>query len=120
MSDFLDPIHAIDDRIVMRVHGATNFLDVSAIFEKFPKCIDKFMPFFLVILDQGLKHIFEELCQFWFEFTIGQNSKNPKIIKYIPSLKECEDYLRENISREDLVLLIGAGDVFRIGENLVE
>ena len=48
-----------------------------------------------------------------------KNPKNPNIIKYIPSLKECENYLRENISQKDLVLLIGAGDVFRIGENLV-
>ena len=49
----------------------------------------------------------------------SDDKQKPKIIKYIPSLKECESYLRENINRDDLVLLIGAGDVFRIGENLV-
>ncbi len=41
-------------------------------------------------------------------------------VQYIPTLKECEKYLRENIERDDIVLLMGAGDVFRIGENLVK
>jgi UDP-N-acetylmuramate--alanine ligase len=45
--------------------------------------------------------------------------KNEKIVKHIPTLKEVEDYLRENIERDDVVVLMGAGDVFRIGENLV-
>jgi len=40
--------------------------------------------------------------------------------KYIPTLDECELYLRETIERDDIVMLIGAGDVFRIGEKLVE
>ena len=39
---------------------------------------------------------------------------------YIPTLKECEEYLRENVKRGDVVILMGAGDVFRIGENLVK
>lgn len=47
-------------------------------------------------------------------------NKNEKIknVLYIPSLSEAEEYLRENVGRGDLVLLVGAGDVFRIGENL--
>lgn len=40
--------------------------------------------------------------------------------KHIPTLKECEEYLRENIERGDIILLMGAGDVFRIGKNLVK
>lgn len=39
-------------------------------------------------------------------------------VKYIPSLKGCEKYLRENVERDNVVLLMGAGDVFRIGEGL--
>lgn len=41
-------------------------------------------------------------------------------IKHIPNLVECEKYLRENISRDDIVILMGAGDIFRVGENLVK
>jgi len=41
-------------------------------------------------------------------------------VKYIPTLKECETYLREHIQENDVVALMGAGDVFRIGENLAE
>lgn len=48
----------------------------------------------------------------------GQNSKIKT--QYIPTLKECEEYLRANIGSRDVVLLMGAGDVFRIGENLVK
>ncbi|RLC37959.1 UDP-N-acetylmuramate--L-alanine ligase [Candidatus Falkowbacteria bacterium] len=47
----------------------------------------------------------------------GQAKK--QIVKYIPTLKKCEEYLRNNIERDDVVILMGAGDVFRIGEKLV-
>ncbi len=43
-----------------------------------------------------------------------------KKVENISTLKEVEDYLRDNIERGDVVLLLGAGDVFRIGENLVK
>lgn len=41
-------------------------------------------------------------------------------IKYIPTLDEVEKYLREHVERNDVVLLMGAGDVFRVGEKLVK
>ena len=41
-------------------------------------------------------------------------------VKYIATLKECEEYLRTNINKDDVVVLMGAGDVFRIGENLTK
>lgn len=50
-----------------------------------------------------------------------QGTRNKEqVVVYIPTLKECEEYLRENIERGDIIILMGAGDVFRIGENLVE
>ncbi len=51
---------------------------------------------------------------------IKENSKDKASFKvsYIPNLAKCEKYLRKNVSEGDLVLLMGAGDVFRIGENL--
>lgn len=41
-------------------------------------------------------------------------------VKYIPSLKGAEDYLRANAERDEVVVLMGAGDVFRVGENLLK
>jgi len=41
-------------------------------------------------------------------------------IRHIPTLAECEKYLRENIGKGDVILLMGAGDVFRIGEKLTK
>lgn len=40
-------------------------------------------------------------------------------VKYIPTLGECEKYLRKHIERNDVVALMGAGDIFRVGESLV-
>lgn len=42
-----------------------------------------------------------------------------KEVLYIPTLDECEKYLRDNIGNDEIIVLMGAGDVFRIGENLV-
>ena len=39
---------------------------------------------------------------------------------YIPTLKEAEDFLRTNTERGEVVVLMGAGDVFRVGENLLK
>ncbi len=50
-----------------------------------------------------------------------ENTKTRKQkIYYIPTLDECEKYLRGNIKKGDTVILMGAGDVFRIGESLVK
>jgi UDP-N-acetylmuramate--alanine ligase len=48
-----------------------------------------------------------------------KSQKSKVKVEYISTLKECEEYLRENILRGDVVILMGAGDVFRIGENLI-
>ncbi|MEA3398192.1 MAG: Mur ligase family protein, partial [Patescibacteria group bacterium] len=41
-------------------------------------------------------------------------------IHYIPTLKACEQYLRKNTAKNDIVILMGAGNVFEIGENLIK
>ncbi|HAM88978.1 MAG: UDP-N-acetylmuramate-L-alanine ligase [Candidatus Falkowbacteria bacterium GW2011_GWC2_38_22] len=41
-------------------------------------------------------------------------------VKYIATQLECEKYLRDKIMRDDIIILMGAGDVFRIGEKLVK
>jgi len=50
-----------------------------------------------------------------------QERKNCAIkkISHIPNLEKVEEYLRENVERDDLIVLMGAGDVFRIGERLI-
>lgn len=49
------------------------------------------------------------------------NQKNniKQSVKYIGDLLSVEDYLRKKIGLGDLVILMGAGDVFRIGERLM-
>jgi len=49
---------------------------------------------------------------------ILENDPNLKI-EYIPTLNKVEKYLRKNINSNYLVILMGAGDVFRIGESLL-
>lgn len=38
---------------------------------------------------------------------------------YLPSFGEIEDYLLENCAEGDLLITMGAGDVVKIGENLL-
>ena len=59
------------------------------------------------------KDLIEKINKVNLKFKINQK------VNYIPSLKKCEKYLRKNIGKNDLVILMGAGDVFRIGESLV-
>jgi len=41
-------------------------------------------------------------------------------IHYIPSIAQVVTYLRRQLVNEDILLLIGAGDVFRVAENLLK
>ncbi|MFC1678332.1 UDP-N-acetylmuramate--L-alanine ligase [Patescibacteria group bacterium] len=50
---------------------------------------------------------------------IKKDNKKSKIL-YIPTLKEAENYLRKIIESNDVIILMGAGDVFRIGQNLIK
>ncbi|MEI6596893.1 MAG: UDP-N-acetylmuramate--L-alanine ligase [bacterium] len=50
----------------------------------------------------------------------NQQSGIKQEVKYISTLAECEKYLREYIKRDDIILLMGAGDIFRVGENLLK
>jgi UDP-N-acetylmuramate--alanine ligase len=43
-----------------------------------------------------------------------------KQVRHIPSLSKAEDYLRSAAGPGDVIVLMGAGDVFRIGENLIK
>ncbi len=43
-----------------------------------------------------------------------------KKVSHIATLEECSKYLKKEIGNGDIVLLMGAGDVFRIGEELIE
>ncbi|MDD5527388.1 MAG: UDP-N-acetylmuramate--L-alanine ligase [Patescibacteria group bacterium] len=47
-------------------------------------------------------------------------AKVDKLFIHVKDLAECEKYLRENIQRDEIIILIGAGDVFRVGEALIK
>ena len=46
-----------------------------------------------------------------------QNSKFKH--RYIPTHSEVEKYLRETIDRDDVIILMGAGDQYKIGETIL-
>lgn len=46
--------------------------------------------------------------------------KNKQQVKYFKDLKAAEVYLRDNLKKGDLLLLMGAGDIFRVGEGLLD
>ncbi len=47
-----------------------------------------------------------------------QNESDKEFV-HVTDLKDCENYLRANIKRDEIVILIGAGDIFRVGEALI-
>ena len=49
-----------------------------------------------------------------------KNPNKKSKIYYIPTLDECEKYLRDTIERDEVIILMGAGDVFQIGKKLVK
>jgi len=50
---------------------------------------------------------------------ISQNKKDKQQVKYIPTLKKVEEYLRDTTKSGEVIILMGAGDVFRVGHNLL-
>ena len=46
--------------------------------------------------------------------------KEKKNIKYIGDLKDCETYLKDTIGPKELVIMLGAGDIRNLSEDLVK
>ncbi len=46
--------------------------------------------------------------------------KRRQTVKYFKNLEEAESYLRKNLKTGEVLLLMGAGDIFRVGEGLLE
>jgi len=54
---------------------------------------------------------------------ISKNNKEKKIKQKVSNLKEIKDvslYLKKTVLKDDLILLMGAGDVFRVADNLLK
>lgn len=111
-----------DRRLVVVFHPHT-FSRTKALFDDFAKSFDQADE--LIILDiygsareqQGGVHS-RDLVE---KIRINNQSSGVKQeVKYISTLVECEKYLREKVERNDVIVLMGAGDIFRVGENLLE
>ena len=49
-----------------------------------------------------------------------QNNIKTDSARYISTLDECEEYLRKNIKCGDVVILMGAGDVIKVGKKMIK
>ena len=49
----------------------------------------------------------------------GIHAATGQKVQYIPRLAKAEEYLQAQAQAGDLIMTIGAGDVFKIGEELV-
>lgn len=50
----------------------------------------------------------------------GKVGKKKKAVVYLRDFDQALKWLRQEIRKDDIVLLLGAGDVFRVGENLLK
>jgi UDP-N-acetylmuramate--alanine ligase len=116
-----------DNRLILVFHPHT-FTRTKGLMDDFAKCfagVDE-----LIVLDifgsareeQG-GVTSRDLIERIEEFNKGSAEKGTgdkeQTVKYVPSLSEVEIYLRDNIERGDVVVTMGAGDVYKIGERLV-
>ncbi|MGI5826982.1 MAG: UDP-N-acetylmuramate--L-alanine ligase [Patescibacteria group bacterium] len=51
---------------------------------------------------------------------VNKTAGRRQTVIYQPDLEATEKYLRANLKPNDLVVLLGAGDIFRVGQNLVK
>lgn len=49
-----------------------------------------------------------------------KNLNNQKPISYLKDFKSAINWLKKTLSKNDILLLVGAGDVFRVGEQLIK
>ncbi|MFA6551737.1 MAG: UDP-N-acetylmuramate--L-alanine ligase [Patescibacteria group bacterium] len=49
----------------------------------------------------------------------ADESSNDIDIKYLSSIKSCADYLKSKVKKQDVVVLMGAGDTFRVWDTLL-
>lgn len=62
----------------------------------------------------------KDLCD-RIQCSFDKSSSNlDKTVNYIPELKDVVDYIQSNAKENDLVLTIGAGDVYKVAEELVK
>ena len=54
------------------------------------------------------------------EVLAGEINKNESKAMYMESFDKITDYLIENAKKGDIILTMGAGDIFKIGENLLK
>jgi UDP-N-acetylmuramate--alanine ligase len=111
-----------DKKLIVVFHPHT-FSRTKALFDDFAKSFDKVDK--LIIIDiygsarelHGGAHS-KDLVEKIKTNNIAADIKQE--VQYISALKECEKYLRDHAERNDVVVLMGAGDIFRVGENLVK
>ena len=86
---------------------------------------DKWLIFddFVKILKTGENVIIADIYAAREKNTLGISSKDlcDKIpgAKYLPSFEEIKEYLFEVVKENDLILTVGAGDIFKVGEDLI-
>lgn len=104
-------------RVIFHPH---TFTRTKALFDDFLESFEEADE--LVVLDiygsarevQGGVHskdLVERIC--------NSNLKICNSTSYLATLDDAEEYIRESVRKDDIIVLMGAGDVFRIGNNIL-
>ena len=106
-------------RFLTVVFHPHTFTRTKALMDDFSKCFSKADK--VIVLDifgsareeQGGVHSTEMVSKI-------KEEEPEKEVVYIPTLAECEEYLKKNVGNGDIVVLMGAGDVFQVADNLIK
>ncbi|MHB8276652.1 MAG: UDP-N-acetylmuramate--L-alanine ligase [Candidatus Humimicrobiaceae bacterium] len=115
----LDAAANIKRKRIITVFQPHRYSRIKALYKKFDDCFNKTDILILTdIYSSGENPIPGITSKLLVDFLI-ENDFN-KRLAYIPKLADAEDYLNSIIGKDDVVLIMGAGDVTRISDNLVK
>ncbi|MDD5659995.1 MAG: UDP-N-acetylmuramate--L-alanine ligase [Actinomycetota bacterium] len=115
----LDAANNLKRNRIITVFQPHRYSRVKALYDKFNGCFDK--TDILVITDiysSGESPIPGINSKFIVDFLI-ENDFNKRLV-YIPKLVDVKDFLENIICENDIVLVMGAGDVTRISDDLIK
>ncbi|MCL4386481.1 MAG: UDP-N-acetylmuramate--L-alanine ligase [Cyanobacteria bacterium] len=115
----LDAALNIRKNRIITVFQPHRYSRIKALYEKFDNCFDKTDVLVLTdIYSSGENPIPGITSKLLVDFLIKNDFK--KKLAYIPKLTDVKDYVESIVNKDDMVLIMGAGDITRISDELIK
>ena len=114
----LEAAREFKDKRIVTIFQPHRYSRIKALYKKFDSCFNKTDILILTdIYSSGENPIPGVTGKLLVDFLI-ENNFNKKIA-YIPKIADVKDYVNNIIKKDDIVLVMGAGDVTRVSDELI-